>query len=68
MAKNNLVYREVIFENSLENDISIESITICQFCIFSALTVIQINIIPFLYKQSLYFKYSASGIITMFIV
>ena len=69
MAKKSIVYNGVLFEDSLENYLSRESASICQFLYFLCIDDIAKYVERTFYtNKSWHFKYSVSSMIKLFVV
>ncbi len=69
MAKKSIMYKGVLFEDSLDNYLSRESTSICQFLYFLCIDDIAKHVERTFYtNKSWHFKYSVSSMIKLFIV
>lgn len=69
MAKNSMVYKGVLFEDSFDNYLSRENTSICQFLYFLCIDDISKHVERTFYtNKSWHFKYSVSSMIKLFVV
>src|SRR5665648_361918 len=69
VSKTNIVYKGVLFEDSFENYLNKESISICQFLYFLSIDDIAKHVERTFYtNKSWHFKYSVSSMIKLFVV
>ena len=69
MSKNSMVYKGVLFEDSLKNSLSRESTSICQFLYFLYIDDIAKHVERIFYtNKTWHFKYSVSFMIKLFTV
>jgi len=69
MAKKSIMYKGVLFEDSLDNYLSRESTSICQFLYFLCIDDIAKHVERTFYtNKSWHFKYSVSSMIKLFVV
>lgn len=69
MSKNSMLYKGVLFEDSLDNYLSRESASICQFLYFLRIDDIAKHVERTFYtNKSWHFKYSVSSMIKLFVV
>ena len=69
MSKKSMLYKGVLFEDSLENYLSRESTSICQFLYFLCIDDISKHVERSFYtNKSWHFKYSVSSMIKLFVV
>ena len=69
MAKKNIMYKGVLFEDSLDNYLNRESTSICQFQYFLCIDDIAKHVERTFYtNKSWHFKYSVSSMIKLFVV
>ena len=69
MRKNSMLYKGVLFEDSLENYLSRENTSICQFLYFLCIEDIAKHVERTFYtNKSWHFKYSVSSMIKFFVV
>jgi hypothetical protein len=69
MAKKSIMYKGILFEDSLDNYLSRESTSICQFLYFLCIDDIAKHVERTFYtNKSWHFKYSVSSMIKLFVV
>ena len=69
MSKTNIVYKGVLYEDSFENYLNKESISICQFLYFLCIEDIAKYVERTYYTNKYWhFKYNVSSLIKLFIV
>ena len=69
MSKTNIVYKGVLFEDSFENYLNKESISICQFLYFLCIDDIAKHVESTFYtNKDWHFRYNVSSMIKLFIV
>ena len=69
MSKTNIVYKGVLFEDSFENYLNKESISICQFLYFLCIDDIAKHVERTFYtNKDWHFRYNVSSMIKLFIV